>query len=79
MYLRVFWSFCSALKGVLVSETRSPCSFRCLRDNFEGSLIRAWKKALDTSGDGKLSFTEFTNAVRRACLAISYRIKFPTL
>merc|ERR1719478_157376 len=33
-----------------------------------GSMYRAWRQGLDTSGDGKLSFTEFTDA----CRAIGY-------
>merc|ERR1719271_822670 len=33
-----------------------------------GSIYRAWRQGLDTSGDGKLSFTEFTDA----CRAIGY-------
>jgi hypothetical protein len=33
-----------------------------------GSIYRAWRKGLDTSGDNKLSFVEFTDA----CRAIGY-------
>jgi Ca2+-binding EF-hand superfamily protein len=33
-----------------------------------GSMLVAWRKALDTSGDGKLSFQEFT----KACRALGY-------
>merc|ERR1719230_2325137 len=47
---------------------RSLDGFKQLLETRFGNLVRAWRKGLDTSGDGKLSFTEFCNS----CRAIGY-------
>jgi Ca2+-binding EF-hand superfamily protein len=43
-------------------------AFKQLLATKYGSILAAWRRALDVSGDGKLSFMEFTNA----CRAIGY-------
>jgi len=44
-------------------------SFKALLVHRYGNIARAWRKGLDVSGDGKLSFTEFTGA----CRALGYK------
>jgi len=57
------------------SEMGSMCagSFRRMLMNRFGSIPRAWRRALDTDGNGKLSFGEFSEACRRVGYSGSVR------